>query len=165
MQVVFLYTFLRKERQKSMKKYVGTKVIEAKPMTRGDYNNYRAWQIPADENPGDAGYLVKYSDDYVSWSPAYAFEEAYREYDENKLPATAVGMMSEDYKERFKAEYKQLVIRFEGLRGMLKKWDEGTLVFEPTCPRSTYNMQLKAMADYMAVLEARAAMEDVDLMI
>ncbi len=148
-----------------MKKYVGTKVIEASPMTRGDYNNYRGWQIPADENPGDAGYLVKYSDDYVSWSPAYAFEEAYREYDENKLPATAVGMMSEDYKERFKAEYKQLVIRFEGLRGMLKKWDEGTLVFEPTCPRSTYNMQLKAMADYMAVLEARAAMEDVDLMI
>ena len=63
------------------------------------------------------------------------FEEAYREYDENKLPATAVGMMSEDYKERFKAEYKQLEIRFDGLRGMLKKWDEGTLVFEPTCPR------------------------------
>lgn len=101
-----------------MKKYVGTKVIEATPMTRGDYNNYRGWQIPADENPG---YLVKYSDDYVSWSPASVFEEAYREYDKNKLPATAVGMMSEDYKERFKAEYKQLEIRFDGLRKMLKK--------------------------------------------
>lgn len=63
-----------------MKKYVGTKVIEAKPMTRGDYSKFRGWQIPA-----DAGYLVKYSDDYVSWSPAYAFEEVYREYDENKL--------------------------------------------------------------------------------
>ena len=24
-----------------MKKYVGVKLIEAKPMTRGDYNNYR----------------------------------------------------------------------------------------------------------------------------
>lgn len=58
-----------------MKKYVGTKVIEASPMTRGDYNNYRGWQIPEDENSEDAGYLVKYSDDYVSWSPAYAFEE------------------------------------------------------------------------------------------
>ena len=134
-----------------MKKYVGTKVIEASLMTRGDYNNYRGWQIPEDENSEDAGYLVKYSDDYVSWSPAYAFEEAYREYDE--------------YKERFKAEYKQLEIRFDGLRKMLKKWDEGTLAFEPTCPRSTYNMQLKAMADYMAVLEARAVMENVDLTI
>ena len=49
-----------------MKKYVGTKVIEASPMTRGDYNNYRGWQIPEDENSEDAGYLVKYSDDYVS---------------------------------------------------------------------------------------------------
>lgn len=149
-----------------MKKYVGTKVIEASPMTRGDYNNYRGWQIPADENPADEGYLVKHSDDYVSWSPAGVFEEAYREYDKNKLPATAVGMMSEDYKERFKAEYKQLVIRFEGLKKMLKEWDEGTLVFfEPTCPRSTYDMQLKAMSEYIAVLEARAVMEDVDLMI
>ena len=146
-----------------MKKYVGTKVVEARPMTRGDYNNYRGWQIPVDENPEDAGYLVKHSDSYVSWSPA--FEAAYREYDKNKLLVTAVDMMSEDYKERFKAEYKQLEIRFDGLRKMLKKWDEGTLAFEPTCPRSTYNMQLKAMADYMAVLEARAVMENIDLMV
>lgn len=148
-----------------MKKYVGTKVIEAKPMTRGDYNEYRGWQIPLNENPADEGYLVKYSDGYVSWSPAYVFKEAYREYDENKLPATAVEMMSIDYKERFKAEYKQLAIRFEGLKRMLKKWDEGTLPFEPTCPRSTYNMQVKAMTDYMAVLEARAVIENVDLMV
>ena len=35
--------------------------------------------------------------------------------------------------------------------------------FNPTCPRSTYNMQIKAMTDYIAVLEARAVMEDVDL--
>lgn len=46
---------------------------------------------------------------------------------------------------------------------MLTKWNEGTLNFEPTCPRSTYNMQIKAMVDYIAVLEARAVMEDVDL--
>lgn len=161
---IFIPIFM-KERAEEMRKYVGTKVIEAKPMTRGDYNEYKGWQIPANENPADEGYLVKYSDGYVSWSPAYVFEEVYREYDENKLPATAVGMMSADYKERFKAEYKQLMIRFEGLKGMLKKWDEGTLPFEPTCPRSTYNMQIKAMADYMAVLEARAVIENIDLMV
>ena len=148
-----------------MKRYIGTKIIEAEPLTLGDYNLYRGWQIPADENPEDKGYLVKYPDDYESWSLAGVFEAAYREYDEDKLLATAVDMMSEDYKERFKAEYKQLEIRFDGLRKMLKKWDEGTLAFEPTCPRSTYNMQLKAMSEYIAVLEARAVMEDVDLMI
>ncbi len=46
---------------------------------------------------------------------------------------------------------------------MLEKWDNGTLQFELTCPRSTYNLQIKAMTDYIAVLEARAVMENVDL--
>ena len=80
-----------------------------------------------------------------------------------KLADTVEMMNSADYKERFKAEYAQLVIRYNGLRNMLEKWDNGTLEFEPTCPRSTYNLQIKAMTDYIAVLEARAVMEDVDL--
>lgn len=32
-------------------------------MTRGDYNNYRGWTIPKDEDPKDEGYLVKYSNE------------------------------------------------------------------------------------------------------
>ena len=80
-----------------------------------------------------------------------------------KLEDTVEMMNSSDYKERFKEEYAQLVIRYNGLRNMLEKWDNGTLEFEPTCPRSTYNLQIKAMTDYIAVLEARAVMEDVDL--
>lgn len=62
-----------------MKQYIGTKMIEAVPMNRGDYNEYRGWTIPADENPADEGYLVKYSDGYESWSPKKQFEEAYRD--------------------------------------------------------------------------------------
>lgn len=61
-----------------MEKHIGTKTIEAEPMTRGDYNKYRGWTIPADENPDDEGYLVKYSDGYISWSPKKQFEEAYK---------------------------------------------------------------------------------------
>ena len=64
-----------------MEKYIGTKVITAKPMSRGEYNEYRGWKIPANENPDDEGYLVKYSDDYESWSPAEAFERSYRCFD------------------------------------------------------------------------------------
>lgn len=48
-------------------------------MTRGEYNEYRGWTIPADENPDDNGYLIKYSDGYESWSPEKQFNEAYRE--------------------------------------------------------------------------------------
>lgn len=64
-----------------MKQYIGTKIIKAKPMSRGEYNIYRGWTIPVDEDPADEGYLVKYSDDYVSWSPKDVFEEAYRSCD------------------------------------------------------------------------------------
>lgn len=78
-----------------------------------------------------------------------------------ELADTAEMMMSEDYKERFRAEYGQVSIRHQKLKAMLEKWDKGELNFTPTCPRSTYDLQNKAMADYIAVLEARAVMEDI----
>lgn len=79
------------------------------------------------------------------------------------LKDTCEMMCSEDYKERFRAEYMQLVIRYGKLKTMLDNWDSGNLNFTPTCSRSTYNMQIKAMDDYIAVLRARAVMEGIDL--
>lgn len=79
------------------------------------------------------------------------------------LSNTVDKMLSEDYKERFIAEYHQLSIRHDGLKKMLDNWDKGNLNFIPTCPRSTYDLQIKAMNDYRAVLEARAVMENIDL--
>ena len=80
-----------------------------------------------------------------------------------ELNETVEMMNSSDYKERFRAEYLQNVIRYEKLKAMLDKWDREELNFTPTCPRSTYNMQIKAMTDYIAVLEARAVMEGIEL--
>lgn len=70
-------------------KYIGVKVINATPMTRAEYNTYRGWQLPADENGNDHGFLVEYLDGgkanmpdragYVSWSPADVFQRAYRQ--------------------------------------------------------------------------------------
>lgn len=80
-----------------------------------------------------------------------------------ELKDTVSLMQSEDYKERFKAEYYQLVVRYKKLKAILENWDRGELKFEPTCPRSTYNMQITAMTNYIAVLEARAVMEGVPL--
>ena len=72
-----------------MKTYIGTKTLRAKPMGRADYNELRGWELPADENPDDEGYLVEYLDGgkpnhvdftgYISWSPKVQFEAAYRE--------------------------------------------------------------------------------------
>lgn len=72
-------------------------------------------------------------------------------------------MSSNSYKDRFRAEYMELLDRFYKLRKMLEKWDNGTLDFIPTCPRSTYDMQIRAMSDYLAILEARAIMEGIDI--
>ena len=69
--------------------YEGTKRVHAKPMNRGDYNSYRGWEVPADENPADEGYLVEDVDGgrgndsrhagYISWSPKDVFERSYKE--------------------------------------------------------------------------------------
>lgn len=71
-----------------MQQYIGTKIINAKPLNREEYNKFRGWELPANENGSDEGYLVEYTDGgkpnvegfvgYVSWSPKEQFEKAYR---------------------------------------------------------------------------------------
>ena len=146
-----------------MNEYIGTKIVKAEPMNLGDYNNYRGWNIPEDEDPEKEGYLVKYPDDYVSWSPKEIFEEAYVRTENNKLAITAKGMNSKDFKDRFKAEYKQLIIRAESLSNMLDKMKNGTLEFTPKCSYEILNRQLEYMKDYKGVLEERAFIEGINL--
>ena len=146
-----------------MQKYIGVERFEAKPMTFGDYNIYRGWQIPADENPAAEGYFVKYYDGCETWIPKKNFEEACAMEDNSPLLATVFNMKSSDYKKRFEAEYRQLKIRYDGLKKMCEKWDAGELDFTPTCPRGIYDKQMAAMADYLRVLEVRAYDESIDL--
>ena len=80
-----------------------------------------------------------------------------------ELKDTVNLMNSTDYKERFKAEYIHAAVRYEKLKAMLDNWDAGKLEFKPTCPRGVYNFQIRAMADYIASLEARAAIENIEL--
>ena len=62
-------------------KYIRMHQVEAEAMTRGDYNKKRGWEIPANENPADEGYLVTYPDGYISWCPKAQFEAAGRPCD------------------------------------------------------------------------------------
>ena len=78
-----------------------------------------------------------------------------------ELKDTVEMMLSNDYKERFKAEYYQLKIRHDKLKKMVDNWDK--LDFTPTCAYSTYMHQLRAMEDYMALLRDRAERERVEL--
>lgn len=78
-----------------MNHYIGTKLIEAKPMNLGDYNKFKGWTIPEDEDPKREGYLVKYSDEYISWSPKEVFEKSYLKVDENKNLPSGVSVGAE----------------------------------------------------------------------
>ena len=62
-------------------------------------------------------------------------------------------MTSEDYKERFKAEYYQLSIRLDSLTSMLIKWENNMLDFEPKCSKETFENQVIFMQGYMAYLD------------
>lgn len=72
-------------------------------------------------------------------------------------------MKSEDYTDRFKAEYWQTKIRYDKLFKMLVKYKAGTLVFKPHCSYELLMEQLRLMGQYLMMLEVRAEIEAIDL--
>lgn len=140
-----------------MHTYFGSKIIHAMPMNRQAYNDYRGWELPADENGEDEGYLVEYLDGgepnhpdhegYISWSPTRVFEDAYTDLGETQ------GM--ELRKIRMMAERAQLSERLVKLRDFI-----GTQVYRalPTRERHLLSKQCRSMYDYLVSLEERLAL-------
>ena len=70
---------------------IGTKLVNALAMTRAEYIEFRGWELPADENCNEEGFLIDYFnggeantdgfDGHVSWTPADAFDREYRKVD------------------------------------------------------------------------------------
>lgn len=85
-----------------MKKYIGTKHIEAEPMTMGEAyekNLLQAGRVPNESEKDNAGYYVKYENGYESWQPAEPFEKAYK--------------CAETFLDRLKIEHSDVSERFE----------------------------------------------------
>ena len=80
-----------------------------------------------------------------------------------KLNETTVFMNSDDYRDRFKAEYYQTKIRYEKLHTMLVKKEAGTLDFTPRTPIDVLEKQACFMGNYLKQLEIRAEIEGIDL--
>ena len=72
-------------------------------------------------------------------------------------------MKSEDYKDRFRAEYYQLEDRIDKLANMLEKYKAGTLNFTPSCSYELLSYQLQTMNAYRRVLEERAEIEGIEI--
>lgn len=72
-------------------------------------------------------------------------------------------MYSNDFKDRFKAEYYQTKIRYEKLHKMIVKYEAGTLDFTPNCSLELLKKQASYMGQYLFTLEMRAEIEGIDL--
>lgn len=140
-------------------KYIGIKFIDAVPMTAevAEEKGYRV-----SDNKGD-GYEVTYEDGYQSWCPKDVFEKHNYFVKNEELAKTCEGVVSPDYRERFKAEYIQLKNRYGSLRRMLDEWEDGKLSFKPSCPRSLLEIQATHMAHYLMALKKRATIEGIEL--
>ena len=80
-----------------------------------------------------------------------------------QLKDTIEMMNSEDFKERFMAEYYQLLIRLDSLTAMIIKWKNNMLDFEPKCSKEILEQQVIFMQAYIDILRLRAKIEEIDL--
>lgn len=118
--------------------FTGTKTVFAEPCNRGSYNILRGWQIPADENPEDAGYLHTSEDGHISWSPKATFEAAYKP--------------SGTHIERMEIEFRDLAERSEKLMAFCETPAFAALAGEE---QMLLAAQGSAMSSYEGILHLR----------
>lgn len=121
-----------------MKKFIGTKVIMAEPMTMVEAQKVLGREIKPATVEED-GYLVEYKDGYKSWSPKSVFEEAYK-------PA-------ETFLDRLAIEQYELTEKVDKLRKFLSVEDAQMKVGSFQFVRMTE--QLEAMEKYLNILIRR----------
>lgn len=80
-----------------------------------------------------------------------------------ELKDTVQLMESEDFKDRFVAEYQQTKIRYDRLHKMIVKYEAGKLTFTPVTPLEVLKKQASHMGQYLYILELRAQLENIEL--
>lgn len=79
------------------------------------------------------------------------------------LEETIPLMQSDDWKDRFKAEYWQLKIRLESLITLIQEVEAKRKPLPSKTPLSVYAAQATFMDSYMLWLNKRASKEGIDL--
>lgn len=128
-----------------MKKYIGTKQIEAEPMTMGEaYEKglLQAGRVPNEIEKSNAGYHVKYQDGYESWSPAEVFEGAYK--------------CADSFIDRLHIEHSDLIERFEKCAVFVDS-EKFRDTIKEDYPAFLLWLQRDIMGRYGAILEQRIA--------
>lgn len=127
-----------------MKKYIGTKSVEALPMSLGEFIN-RTKRNPYENDPNnhsndEEGYYVKYEDGYESWSPKEVFEKAYK--------------IADTFKDRLMIEQQELAGRLYKLCSFVDSPKFKEVVTDNEQQELLYE-QCQRMSDYLRVLNKR----------
>jgi hypothetical protein len=129
-------------------------------MTRLEYNLYRNWTLPSDENGDDEGYLVEYVDGgdsnhpdhkgYISWSPKSVFENSYKN--------------SDTYIDRMEIEFGEVYERYDAGSAYADKCEKNDRESGTVCEDSRSDLerimlqdQLYVMQSYLQALGSRIA--------
>lgn len=124
-----------------MKKYIGTKQIEAEPMTKGGaFHKHLLREGIYREQFDIPGYHVRYEDGYESWSPKDVFEKAYK--------------VADTFKDRLAIEHGELVERCNKLNEFIMTDKFETIVTDPI-QRELLREQYDLMLRYQAILSKR----------
>lgn len=124
-----------------MKKYIGTKQVEATPAIRKGGNVYLPEDvIPRTMEPVEEGYKVVYEDGYESWSPKEVFEKAYK--------------IAETFKDRLMIEHDELEEKLNKLNDF--NASEKANEIDPI-QKSLLRIQAGAIYTYLECLKERLA--------
>lgn len=124
-----------------MKRYIGTKQIEAEPMTRGDaWGKHLLREKPSTENFDDEGYHVRYEDGYESWSPKNTFEKAYK--------------IADTFLDRLHIEMRDLYEKMDKLSPFIESGKIDEIVTDKY-QNHLLRLQHRIMSRYINVLECR----------
>lgn len=134
----------------NLKKYIGTKVVEARPMNEIDAESIGYARKNSDHHEYREGYHVRYTNPdgstYDSWSPKDVFEKAYKP--------------SDTVLDRLKIERYELKERIENIEALLgNKISEGVKNTGGVPQAALLIIQRSHMVNYLDVLETR-----IDLM-
>ena len=124
-----------------MKKYIGTKMVNAEPMTKGEAfkkNLLKSGVNVNDEDSAQEGYVVKYEDGYTSWSPKETFEKAYK--------------VAETFQDRLQIEECELNDKINKLNYFMQGEKFAAL---NEIQRNYMNEQYRVMVKYQEILKKR----------
>mgnify|MGYP005864749843 CR=1 FL=1 len=107
--------------------YLIKAIVNATPMTRGEYNKQRGWLLPADEYGKDSGYLVEYVISAPPGDAPYITWVAADQFDKMALKVNISQHKPEPWWVRLIAERSELLDRLTKLQYFIRSIDSGDI--------------------------------------